>query len=509
VRAYSRLGLSSGAPWPFLALCAKQLGGRAFEEPCTGAQLGNIAAGFAKADYADPELWNHLCGLTARLGPSNFDAAAVANLLHAFAAVRRPDPTALAMLSVRAREIPSGQFDAQHMATMLHALATLGHSDPPLVQHLISGALRARQTSLYERDINAQCCSNMAWAAAVLKVPDLQFHRWLLGVLAGRISGMDALSLSQVHQYLLALELEGLGVEEPDEKLPINGPKSHEISNPSSLNVTLRRSLKSTILQPAMERLMPFRPLVEASFRRFASASAASSPTADLNTLISRDCSHHARTSSGVLMHSCDDASSRPNVTGRSHLQKDVVDSLLRLLSPKALRAASTRPHGANMEAHGAHGLVEEFVCPVTGYTLDIWLPDPLGGPGIGIEVDGPSHFCAAQGCPPDVGSERWERIPLGSTLMKRRQMHAVGYRLFSVAYWDWTFASASHSEPTTAVVHSWSTSACGSTIRKSDALASGAGQEREGKWERRQRLRAVLVAQGFPEELMRSDSMN
>ena len=45
--------------------------------------------------------------------------------------------------------------------------------------------------------------------------------------------------------------------------------------------------------------------------------------------------------------------------------------------------------------------------------------------------MDGPSHYARAS------------RIALGSTEMKRRQLKAVGYRLCSVAFWQWPSGSS------------------------------------------------------------------
>ena len=49
-------------------------------------------------------------------------------------------------------------------------------------------------------------------------------------------------------------------------------------------------------------------------------------------------------------------------------------------------------------------------------------------GQRIAIEVDGPSHFAGgAQG-----------RYPTGATLLKRRQLEHLGWRLVSVPHWEW-----------------------------------------------------------------------
>ena len=44
------------------------------------------------------------------------------------------------------------------------------------------------------------------------------------------------------------------------------------------------------------------------------------------------------------------------------------------------------------------------------------------------MEVDGPAHFILG-------GSER---VPKGSTLLKRRQLEQLGYTAVSVPHWEW-----------------------------------------------------------------------
>jgi hypothetical protein len=65
---------------------------------------------------------------------------------------------------------------------------------------------------------------------------------------------------------------------------------------------------------------------------------------------------------------------------------------------------------------------VEEWEEPRSGYTIDIWLPRLE----IGIEVDGPYHYA------------RGTRQPLGSTLLKRRQLRDLGMRVVAVPHWEW-----------------------------------------------------------------------
>ena len=58
------------------------------------------------------------------------------------------------------------------------------------------------------------------------------------------------------------------------------------------------------------------------------------------------------------------------------------------------------------------------------GYSVDVLLHDSH----VAVEVDGPSHFVrGADGL--------W---PSGATLLKQRQLRALGYRLVSVPFWEW-----------------------------------------------------------------------
>ena len=64
--------------------------------------------------------------------------------------------------------------------------------------------------------------------------------------------------------------------------------------------------------------------------------------------------------------------------------------------------------------------LFEEMVLN-EGYSLDFMMK--WGGERLGIEVDGPFHFV--------------DRAPNGATLLKRRQLRHLGWRLVSVPYWE------------------------------------------------------------------------
>jgi hypothetical protein len=75
----------------------------------------------------------------------------------------------------------------------------------------------------------------------------------------------------------------------------------------------------------------------------------------------------------------------------------------------------------------------DEFRCPKSGYSIDMRVQDrglngsSSSGCGAGwaVEFDGPSHFL---GC----------KAATGATLIKRRHLELLGYRLVSVPFWEW-----------------------------------------------------------------------
>ena len=76
-----------------------------------------------------------------------------------------------------------------------------------------------------------------------------------------------------------------------------------------------------------------------------------------------------------------------------------------------------------------------EVICEETGYSVDLVVTSQ-GGTEVAVEVDGPTHFL--------VGRDA--HTPTGATLLKRRQLGALGWpRLVSVPYWEWD--ALSHGE--------------------------------------------------------------
>jgi hypothetical protein len=92
----------------------------------------------------------------------------------------------------------------------------------------------------------------------------------------------------------------------------------------------------------------------------------------------------------------------------------------------------------------------EEARCPRSGYSIDMLAREPSPSADAhgesaactaraaaewAVEFDGPHHFLASR---PGITSWPQGPSPTGATLLKRRHLQLLGYRLISVPYWEW-----------------------------------------------------------------------
>jgi len=79
--------------------------------------------------------------------------------------------------------------------------------------------------------------------------------------------------------------------------------------------------------------------------------------------------------------------------------------------------------------------VIDEYVCPVSGYSIDIHIPpvdgSPAGASGIAIEVNGPYHYLVDR-------SYRRTHSANGATILKRRLLERIGHTVLTVPYWEW-----------------------------------------------------------------------
>jgi hypothetical protein len=113
--------------------------------------------------------------------------------------------------------------------------------------------------------------------------------------------------------------------------------------------------------------------------------------------------------------------------------------SLKERLGPKCQACFFANPTQASVSQEEVSAILrgtglsveDEFQCPKSGYSIDMRVQDKRldgsssSGCGAGwvVEFDGPSHFF---GC----------KAATGATLIKRRHLELLGYRLVSVPFW-------------------------------------------------------------------------
>ena len=98
---------------------------------------------------------------------------------------------------------------------------------------------------------------------------------------------------------------------------------------------------------------------------------------------------------------------------------------------------ASPRSHFARTRSVPSQSPVHiwrqhEARCPRSGYSIDMLVhrdAEDKVSECWAVEFDGPHHFLVCVGANAE---------PTGATLMKRRHLELLGYRLISVPYWEW-----------------------------------------------------------------------
>ena len=210
VNAYAKLGIKDAKLFQHLSKVAQQMGSRNFELPCKPLHVAQVCNAFAKANVHDDKLFRRMSELVQEQSASDFDSRIIGTILNAYAHHSIRDLELVQVLSRIARSMPAASFDAQAIGNIFHALAVLNIRDEALIDHMASTILRSRQTIMQTEDYNGQALANIAWSIAVLQLQDLTLNRWVCNMCAQRIKSMDKNALRQLHQFILAHEVEGL-----------------------------------------------------------------------------------------------------------------------------------------------------------------------------------------------------------------------------------------------------------------------------------------------------------
>ena len=210
VNAYAKLGIKDDVLFGRLSRVAQQMGSRNFELPCKPLHVAQVCNAFAKANVHDARLFGRMSDLVCQQSHSDFDSRIIGIILNAYAQLRIRDSAAVQALSVVARSMPSSSFDGQAIGNIFHALASLDIRDDSLIDHMCTTILRSRQTIMQTEDYNGQALANIAWSMAVLQLSDVTLNRWICNMCVQCIGKMDKNALRQLHQYIIAHEVENL-----------------------------------------------------------------------------------------------------------------------------------------------------------------------------------------------------------------------------------------------------------------------------------------------------------
>ena len=361
----------------------------------TPQALANVVWAFATAGHAAPALFDAVAAAAApraaELGPQMLASSA-----WAFAASAHPAP---ALFEAIAREACTRAHALlpQSRASIAWAFAKAGHVAPTLFDALAREGL-AQQA----RDYSPHSLSNTAWAFATAghKAPEL-----FDALASAMLEQLDSCNPQDLASTAWAFATAGQAAPALFDALGSEAAEHLTEFSPQGI---------SNVAWAFAVADVPSAGIVGASFIERCEATA----TEDVALL----CQLH-----------------QFELWRREHgICEPPLSSKLRRRCHDAFCSTAVKPSALQRsvgKALGALGLeASEEVRTKEGYTLD-WVVKHQGAL-VGVEVDGPHHF---------VG-----RDPTGATLLKRRQLRHLGWRLISVPYWEWNELEADGGAPAT-----------------------------------------------------------
>jgi hypothetical protein len=348
----------------------------------------------------------------------SFKPQEVANVLWALATMgESADRGLLVAMQKRATETV-GSFKPQGVANVLWALATMGESaDRGL---LVAMQRRAMVTA---GELNPQGVANVLWALATMgKSAD----RGLLGAMQRRaIATVGGFNPQGVANVLWAL---------------------------ATMGETADRGLLGVMLKRATETAGGFNPQGVANVL-WALAAMGESADGVLGVLIIRLAArvlevrdqlaqmHKSQLHQWLLSCELELVSGASLQSGVARVKQEIGEECLQAFSRRATHKSQLQREVAEaLRTAVSEVEIEEEYCDArSGYSIDVLVrrrsaagstggAKSLGSPTAewAVEVDGPTHF---------LGDGR---TPSGSTLLKRKQLGQLGYRVVPVPFWEW-----------------------------------------------------------------------
>jgi len=349
--------------------------------------LSNTAWSFATAGHAAPTLFDALA-LEAALHVSSFTPQNLANTAWGFATAGRAAPALFdAIAAEAARHVH--HFNPQNISNTTWAFATAGRAAPALFDAIAAEAAQRM------RDFKPQEMANTAWSFATAGYAAPALFDAIAAEAARRVRDFDPQALANT---VWAFATAGRAAPALFNAIAAEAAQRVRDFNPQALaNTAWAFAVMDALPIDSSLFDQRFACRCEALAHEFSAEHLRQLHQWRLWYAGERGCSDALP--EAALLARCAAAFRDVEVTV-SRLQSQVAETVTSFGMP-----------------------VQEEVVVAEGYSLDI-VVDCGGGRLIAIEVDGPSHF---------VG-----RDPTGSTLLKRRQLQHLGWRLVSVPYWEW-----------------------------------------------------------------------
>jgi hypothetical protein len=349
--------------------------------------LANTAWAFATAGRAAPALLDAIAAEAApRVG--NFNPQDLANTAWAFATAGHAAPALLDAIAAEAAP-RVGKFNPQDLANTAWALATAGHAAPALLDAIAAeGARRVRE-------FKPQDLPNTAWAFATAGHAAAALLDGIAAEAAPRVGDFNPQDLANTAWAFVTA-----GRDAPalfDAIAAEAAPRLCEFNSQDLASTAWSFAVADTLTSAALVDFFG------QDFGRRCDALAHRFLIEDLLQL-----------PQWWLWH----AQERGQTLGLP--SRDLLQRCRAAFTAMEGRPSNLQRQGSTLAALGLNP--QEEVRTEEGYSLDYVVE--WRGQQIAIEVDGPRHF---------VG-----RMPSGATLLKRRQLRHLGWRVVYIPYWKW-----------------------------------------------------------------------
>jgi hypothetical protein len=390
----------------------------------TTQELANTAWAFATVGRSDPSLFLALAKNAVKR-VNTFNAQDLANTAWAFATAGLPDAPLYAALA-KAVKSRAFDFNAQGLANTAWAFAKAGRPDAALFDELAKAAIQRMS------DFNAQGLANTAWAFARVRHLDALLFTALARTAEPRMMSFNAQNLANLAWAFATAGLSDASLFAALARAVerrVDDFNAQELANTAWAFATAGRQdaqLFAALARAMVRRIGAFNAQELANTAwAFAAAGQSDIPLFSKLGEAAEQRANEFKPTELRQLHQW----------VLWHQELKLSPPLSRGMRDRCQTAFQTNPcrHASKMQRDVAAALtdvgarVKEEVVIKEGYSIHVLAE--LEGERVAVEVSGPSHF---------VEGDEGRPTTNGATLLKRRQLSALGWRVVVVPYWEW-----------------------------------------------------------------------